>query len=85
MAVPTYVTASAGIAGAIGLGHYVGPLLGDYPIMDKLTLVLAVFSFVCFVIAAAPLGAPYWNRLVAAGLAFFVAIFIFGSGLRLFG
>jgi hypothetical protein len=53
--------------------------------MDKLTLILAVFSFVCFVIAASPIANGYWNRLVAAGLAFFVAIFIFGSGLRLFG
>lgn len=52
--------------------------------MNALTLVLAVFSFVCFVMAATPLGNPYWNRLVAAGLAFFVAIFIFGTGLRLF-
>lgn len=53
--------------------------------MDKLTLVLAVFSFVCFVIAAwPPQPAAYWHRLVAAGLAFFVAIFIFGTGVRLF-
>lgn len=36
-------------------------------------LICLVFAFVCFVLAATPLGNPYWNRLIAAGLAFWVA------------
>lgn len=53
--------------------------------MDKLTLILAIFSFVCFALCAIPNPPlPFWNRLLAAGLAFFVAIFIFGTGARLF-
>lgn len=55
--------------------------------MNNATLVLAVFSFVCFVIAAVwnpPDPNPNRHRLLAAGLAFFVAIFIFGSGVSLF-
>jgi len=36
-------------------------------------LVFLVFAFVCFVLAAFPYTSPYWNRLIAAGLAFWVA------------
>jgi hypothetical protein len=44
-----------------------------------LSLILLVFSFVCFVLAAVPREplAPYWNRLVPAGLAFLVASLLF--------
>lgn len=45
--------------------------------MDKLGLVLLVFSFVCFVIAA--WTENMWNKLVAGGLAFLVAAMIFGN------
>lgn len=38
-----------------------------------ITLVLLIFAFVCFVLSAAPPAAPHWNRLVSAGLAFWVA------------
>jgi hypothetical protein len=53
--------------------------------MNNLGLVLEVFAFVCFVLACVPLGSPHWNRLVAAGLAFWVAAEIFGGASRLFG
>ncbi len=41
-------------------------------------LVLLVFAFVCFVLAAwnAPEPEPNWRRLVAIGLAFLVASMI---------
>jgi len=47
--------------------------------MQNLGLVLLVFSFVCFCIAAWQMGAPYWNRLIALGLAFLVAANLFGG------
>lgn len=47
--------------------------------MQHLGLILLVFSFVCFVIAAFPAAHPSWNRLVAAGLAFLVAAQLFGG------
>lgn len=47
--------------------------------MQNLGLVLLVFSFVCFVIACWAAAAPYWNKLVAAGLAFLVAAELFGG------
>jgi hypothetical protein len=55
--------------------------------MDKLQLVLLIFSFVCFVIAAwgAAQAQPHYGRLIAAGLAFFSAAFIFGGAMKLFG
>lgn len=46
--------------------------------MDKLGLVLFIFSFVCFVIAAF-YGDPHRPRLIAAGLAFLSAAFVFGN------
>lgn len=45
--------------------------------MEKLGLVLLVFSFVCFVVAA--WQTTLWQKLVAAGLAFFTAALIFGN------
>jgi hypothetical protein len=53
--------------------------------MDKIQLVLFIFAFVCFCIAAWQAGQPYYNKLIAAGLAFFVAAFIFGGAIKLFG
>lgn len=50
-----------------------------------LDLVLLVFAFVCFVLAAVPLTAPWQPRLVAAGLAFLTASMIFGHGAAIFG
>ncbi len=47
--------------------------------MQNLGLVLLVFSFVCFFLAALSIGAPHWNRLIAAGLACLVAADIFGG------
>ncbi len=43
-------------------------------------LVLLVFSFVLFVLAALPYppAQPWWNRLVAAGLACWIASILFG-------
>lgn len=46
--------------------------------MAPIPLVLMVFAFVCFFIAALPLGGPYWNRLVAAGLACWSFVIILG-------
>ena len=42
-------------------------------------LLLLVFSFVLFVLAAVPYppSEPYWHRLVSAGLAFWVASILF--------
>jgi len=45
--------------------------------MDKLGLVLLVFSFVCFVVAA--WQQAIWQKLIAAGLAFLTAAMIFGN------
>lgn len=42
-----------------------------------MTLVLLVFAFVMFVLAGVPVGSPYWNRLIAWGLACWVATQIF--------
>jgi hypothetical protein len=50
-----------------------------------LDLILLVFAFVCFVLAAIPIAAPYQPRLIAAGLAFFTASFIFHTGVSVFG
>ena len=47
--------------------------------MDKIGLILLIFSFVCFVIAAIGWVPTHWNRVVAAGLAFLAAAMIFGS------
>jgi hypothetical protein len=47
--------------------------------MQNLGLVLLVFSFVCFVLACFAFAQPYWNKLVAAGLAFLVAAELFGG------
>jgi hypothetical protein len=47
--------------------------------MANLGLVLLVFSFVCFVIACFQAAAPFWNKLIAAGLAFLVAAELFGG------
>jgi hypothetical protein len=47
--------------------------------MDKLGLVLLVFSFVCFVLAAWQAAEPHYHRLVAAGLAFLTAAMLFGN------
>jgi ABC-type antimicrobial peptide transport system permease subunit len=49
-----------------------------------LDLILLVFSFVCFVLACWQPAAPYHPRLIAAGLAFFVASFIFHTGASVF-
>jgi hypothetical protein len=51
--------------------------------MANVGLVLEVFAFVCFVLAAVPIGSPHWNRLVGAGLAFWVAAEIFGGAVRI--
>jgi hypothetical protein len=53
--------------------------------MDKLQLVLLVFSFVCFCLAGWNVVSPTHPRLVAIGLAFFSAAFIFGGALKIFG
>jgi hypothetical protein len=50
--------------------------------MANVGLVLEVFAFVCFVLASIPLGTPHWNRLISAGLAFWVAAEIFGGAIR---
>jgi hypothetical protein len=52
--------------------------------MDKLQLVLFVFAFVCFVIAGWQAAEPHYHRLVAIGLAFFAAAFVFGGALHIF-
>ena len=36
-------------------------------------LILLVLAFVCFALSAAPMSAPYWNRLVSVGLAALIA------------
>jgi hypothetical protein len=52
--------------------------------MEKLGLILLVFAFVCFVIAAWGTSQPHYGRLIAAGLAFLSAAFIFGGVIHLF-
>ena len=47
--------------------------------MANLGLILLVFAFVCFVIACFQAAQPFWNKLVAAGLAFLVAANLFGG------
>jgi hypothetical protein len=47
--------------------------------MDKLGLVLLVFSFVCFCLAGWNVTAPNHPRLVAIGLAFLTAAMLFGN------
>ena len=47
--------------------------------MANLGLVLLVFSFVCFAIACFNVAAPFWNKLIASGLAFLVAAELFGG------
>lgn len=46
--------------------------------MAPIPLVLAVFAFVLFVVATWPSASPHWNRLVSAGLAFWVFVQILG-------
>lgn len=48
--------------------------------MANLHFILLVFSFVLFVLSALPYppSEPYWNRLVGAGLACWVASILFG-------
>jgi hypothetical protein len=53
--------------------------------MDKLQLVLFVFAFVCFCLSAWNVTTPNHPRLIAAGLAFFAAAFIFGGAIKVFG
>ncbi len=49
--------------------------------MGNIGLILVVFAFVCSVLACFGFGAPYWNRLIAAALAFYFASVIFsGAG-----
>ena len=47
--------------------------------MVNLHFVLLVFAFVLFVLSALPYApaAPYWNRLIGAGLACWVASILF--------
>lgn len=52
--------------------------------MANLGLVLLVFSFVCGFIACWPAAGPYWNRLIAASLTFFVAAELFGGISRIY-
>lgn len=48
--------------------------------MDKLGLILLVFSFVCFCLAAWQIATvPNYYRLIAFGLAFLVAAMLFGN------
>jgi len=46
--------------------------------MAPIPMILAVFAFVFFVVSALPIAAPYWNRLVSAGLAAWVLIQVLG-------
>lgn len=48
--------------------------------MANLHLILLVAAFVCFVLSALPYApaAPYWNRLIGAGLACWVGSLLFG-------
>jgi hypothetical protein len=42
--------------------------------MAPIPALLAVLALGCFIMAAIPLLAPQWNRLIALGLAFLAAI-----------
>jgi hypothetical protein len=48
--------------------------------MAPIPLILMAFAFVCFVLAALPLGEPYRARLVPAGLAFWCFVLLLGYG-----
>ena len=43
-----------------------------------ITMILLVLAFVCFLLAAIENASPHYNRLVACGLAAFVAASLFG-------
>jgi Na+-translocating ferredoxin:NAD+ oxidoreductase RnfD subunit len=47
--------------------------------MQNLGLVLLVFGFVCAVIACFQAAQPWWNKLVAAAIAFMIAAELFGG------
>lgn len=53
--------------------------------MDKLTLVLLAFAFVCFVLAGWNVTSPNHPRLIAIGLAFGTAALLFGGAIKVFG
>jgi len=42
-----------------------------------INILLLMFAFVLFVIATFSLASPYWNRLISAGLACWVAAQLF--------
>jgi hypothetical protein len=46
--------------------------------MMPIPLILMVFAFVCFVLAAIPIAEPHRARLVPAGLAFWALTLILG-------
>jgi len=46
--------------------------------MAPIPLLLMCFAFVCFALAASPVGAPRWNLLVAAGLGFWAFTLLLG-------
>lgn len=52
--------------------------------MGNLSLVLLVFAFVTAFIACWPAAGPYWNRLIAASITFWIAAELFGGALRVF-
>jgi len=52
--------------------------------MDKLGLILLVFSFVCFCLSVWNAASPNWNKLVSAGLAFLAAALVFGNAGMIF-
>jgi hypothetical protein len=52
--------------------------------MTPIALILLCFAFVFFVIAVTQLGQPHWQKLIAAGLAFWVATEIFFGALKVF-
>lgn len=53
--------------------------------MDKGQLILLVFAFVCFCLAGWNVTSPNHPRLVAIGLAFLTAAFIFTGAIKAFG
>lgn len=44
-----------------------------------LHVILIILAFVCFILAAWMPAAPWWNRIVALGLAAFVASMIWSG------
>lgn len=52
--------------------------------MNNLGLVFLVFAFVTAFIACWPAAGPYWNRLIAAAITFWVAAELFGGIARTF-